>query len=127
MAGVEKRAHSVRKSCAASEIAFRGLMRQIACAGALSRVRCCEIVAGAENPWISECELGFLERSSRLRSDALCRGTQWQAVRMGLKRVACVACVALCHEDCVVGVLRGVAVLWGLLGWCLLSPCLGDY
>ena len=31
---------------------------------------------------------------------ALCRGTQWQAVGIGVGRVARVACMALCHGDC---------------------------
>ena len=41
-----------RESCAAAETArFRGPVREFGCAGPCSRVSCCEIVAGAGNPW----------------------------------------------------------------------------
>ena len=94
-----------RESCAAAEIArFRGPVRDIGCAGARSRVRRCEIVAGAGNSWTCGCELGsgvlWWNAAAgcirRVACAALCRGTQWQAVGMGVGRVACVACVALC-------------------------------
>ena len=48
-----------RESCAAAETArFRGPVREIGCAGACSRVRRCEIVTGAGNPWTCGCKLG---------------------------------------------------------------------
>ena len=119
-----------RGSCTLAKIAgFRGPVREIACAGARSRVTCCEIVAGAGNPWICGCKLGagVLRNAAagcvgRVACAALCRGTQWQAVTMGVGRVAHVACVALCHGDCCWACRVGGAVSWGLLtralsGW----------
>ena len=48
-----------RESCAAAETAiFRGPVREFGCAGACSRVRRCEFVAGAGNPWTCGCKLG---------------------------------------------------------------------
>ena len=115
-----------RKSCAAAETArFRGPVREFGCAGARSRFRRFEIVAGAGNPWICGCKLG-LEVSwnaaagcvGRVARAALCRGTQWQALRIGARRVAC---VALCHGDCWAARPVGDAVSWGLLTW--VAPC----
>ena len=119
-----------RESCALAKIAgFQGPVREIACAGARSRVTCCEIVAGAGNPWICGCKLGadVLWNAAagcvgHVACAALCRGTQWQAVTMGVRRVARVACVALCHGDCCWACRVGAAVPWGLLvgvsrGW----------
>ena len=103
VAGVGKRARSVRfamvrsmaslgivlrgrrrESCALAKIAgFRGPVREFACAGACSRVTCCEIVAGAGNLWICGCKLGA--------------DTLWNAAAGCVGRVAC---VALCHGDC---------------------------
>ena len=88
-----------------------------------ARVGRCEIVAGAGNPWICGCELGAHVSWNaaagcvgRVARAALCRGTQWQAVTMGVGRVARVACVALCHGDCCWASRVGAAVPWGLLG-----------
>ena len=105
--------------CAVAKTAgFRGPVRQIARA----RVGRCEIVAGAGNPWISGCELGAdvswnaaAGCVGRVACAALCRGTQWQAVRMGVGRVARVACLALCHGDCCWACRVGAAVPRGLL------------
>ena len=115
---------------------------------ARARVGRCEIVAGAGNPWICGCELGADVSGNAAAGcvgrAALCRGTQWQAVTMGVGRVAraaraalcrgdcCWACrvgacamgiaagrvasVALCHGDCCWASRVGVAVPWGLLG-----------
>ena len=179
VAGVGKRAHSVRfawqawgvvrpvaslgivlrgrrkESCAVAKIAgFRGPVREIACACARSRVRRCEIVAGAGNPWICGCGLGAdvswnaaAGCVGRVACAALCRGTQWQAVGMGLGRVMGIAGgrvprVALCHGDGWWACRVGGAVLWELLGsassgwrrvlqiadqglvW--VTPCVGD-
>ena len=139
-----------RESCAVAKIAgFRGPVRQIACACARSRVSRCEIVAGAGNPWICGCGLGadVLWNAAagcvgRVACAALCRGTQWQAVTMGVGRVARVACAALCHGDCWAARPLGGAVAGGLLtrawsGWrrvirigeqgvVWVAPCLGD-
>ena len=98
-----------------------------------SRVRAragrCEIVAGAGNPWICGCELAAdvswnaaAGCVGRVAFAALCRGTQWQAVTMGVGRVARVARAALCHGDCCWACRVGAAVPWGLLlgvsrGW----------
>ena len=93
------------------------------------RVGRCETVAGAGNPWICGCELGAdvswnaaAGCVGRVAYAALCRGTQWQAVTMGVGRVARVACAALCHGDCCWACRVGAAVPWGLLlavsrGW----------
>ena len=88
-----------------------------------ARVGRCEIVAGAGNPWICGCELGAdvswnaaAGCVGRVACAALCRGTQWQAVTMGVGRVARVACAALCHGDCCWASRVGAAVPWGLLG-----------
>ena len=97
-----------RESCAAAETArFRGPVREFGCAGARSRSRRCEIVAGAGNPWICGCKLradvswnaaaGCVRRVARA---ALCRGMQWQAVGIGVGHVAFVASVAPCLGDC---------------------------
>ena len=82
----------------------------------------CEIMAGAGNPWICGCELGAdvswnaaAGCVGRVACAALCRGTQWQAVTMGVGRVARVACLALCHGDCCWARRVGAAVPWGLL------------
>ena len=94
-----------------------------------ARVGRCEIVAGAGNPWICGCELGAdvswnaaAGCVGRVVRSALCRGTQWQAVTMGVGRVARVARAALCHGDCCWACRLGAAVPWGLLldvsrGW----------
>ena len=67
----------------------------------------CEIVAGAGNPWICVWELGAdvswnaaAGCVGRVGRSALCRGTQRQAVTMGVGRLARAARAALCHEDC---------------------------
>ena len=87
-----------------------------------ARVGRCETVAGAGNPWICGCELGAdvswnaaAGCVGRVACAALCRGTQWQAVTMGVGRVARVACLALCHGDCCWARRVGAAVPWGLL------------
>ena len=88
-----------------------------------ARVGRCEIVAGAGNPWICGCELGAdvswnaaAGCVGRVVRSALCRGTQWQAVTIGVGRVARVVRAALCHGDCCWASRVGVAVPWGLLG-----------
>ena len=91
---------------------------------ARARVGRCESVAGAGNPWICGCELGAdvswnaaAGCVGRVACAALCRGTQRQAVTMGVGRVARVACLALCHGDCCwARRVGGAAVPWGLLG-----------
>ena len=105
-----------------------------------ARVGRCEIVG---NPWICGCELGagFSGNAAagcvgRVGRAALCRGTQWQAVTMGVGRVARVARAALCHGDCCWACRLGAGVPWGLLlgvsravPWGLLlgvSLCHGD-
>ena len=82
-----------------------------------ARVGRCEIVAGAGNPWICGCELGagFSGNAAagcvgRVGRAALCRGTQWQAVTMGVGRVARAARAALCHGDCCWACRLGAAV-----------------
>ena len=87
-----------------------------------ARVGRCETVAGAGNPWICGCELGAdvswnaaAGCVGRVARPALCRGTQWQAVTMGVGRVARVARAALCHGDCCWACRVGAAVPWGLL------------
>ena len=89
---------------------------------ARARVGRCEIVAGAGNPWICGCELGagFSGNAAagcvgRVGRAALCRGTQWQAVTMGVGRVARAARAALCHGDCCWACRVGGAVSWGLV------------
>ena len=94
-----------------------------------ARVGRCEIVAGAGNPWFCGCELGAdvswniaAGCVGRVVRSSLCRGTQWQAVTMGVGRVARVARAALCHGDCCWARRLGAAVPWGLLlgvsrGW----------
>ena len=89
---------------------------------ARARVGRCEIVAGAGNPWICGCELGAdvswnaaAGCLGRVARPALCRGTQWQAVTMGVRRVARAALAALCHGDCCWARRLGAAVPWGLL------------
>ena len=96
---------------------------------ARARVGRCKIVAGAGNPWICGCELGAdvswnaaAGSRGRVARPALCRGTQWQVVTMGVGRVARVARAALCYGDCCWARRLGAAVLWGLLlgvsrGW----------
>ena len=124
------------ESCAVAKIAgFRGPVRQIACAGAR---------------WALRRAAGCVGRVGRA---ALCRGTQWQAVTMGVGRVARVARAALCHEDCcwacrlghgdccwacrvgraapwglLLGVSRECRCAMGIAGRAVLSvaPCLGD-
>ena len=113
-----------RESCAAAETArFRGPVREFGRAGARSRFRRCEIVAGAGNLWICGCKLGAdvswnaaAGCVGRVARAALCRGTQWQAVGIGVGRVARVACVALCHGDCWWACRVGAAVPWGPQG-----------
>ena len=94
-----------------------------------ARVGRCETVASAGNPWICGCELGgdvswnaAAGCVGRVACAALCRGTQWQAVTMGVGRVARVACAALCYGDCCWARRVGAAVPWGLLlgvsRWC---------
>ena len=107
-----------------------------------ARVGRCEIVAGAGNPWICGCELGAdvswnaaAGCVGHVACAALCRGTQWQAVTMGVGRVARVACVALCHGDCCwacrvgAAVSRGwrcaIGIAAGRLAWA--SLCHGDW
>ena len=116
-----------RESCALAKIAgFRGPVREIACAGARSRVAGCDDgrracracgVCGAV-PWglllgVSRgcwCAMGIAGGRSR----------GWRCA----KRIAGgrVACVALCHGDCYWACRVGGAVPWGLLlgvsrGW----------
>ena len=83
-----------------------------------ARVGRCEIVAGAGNLWICGCELGadFSGNAAagcvgRVGHAALCRGTQWQAVTMGVGCVARVARAALCHGDCCWACHLGAAAL----------------
>ena len=144
------------ESCAVAEIAGFSwpCARNRVRGRALGR---CKSVAGAGNPWICGCELGAdvswnaaAGCAGRVACAALCRGTQWQAVTMGVGRVAraaraalcrgglllgvsrgcrCamgmaagrVAWVALCHGDCCWASRVGVAVPWGLLGGAVLS------
>ena len=120
MAGAMNRARSL-KSLGSVAVCDKSRVR--------ARVGRCEIVAGAGNPWICGCELGapvswnaLAGCVGRVAHAALCRGTQWQAVTMGVGRVAHVACVALCHGDCWAARPLGGAVSWGLLtrassGW----------
>ena len=131
------------KSCAVAKIAaFRGPVRQICCAGARWALR--------NRPWICGCELGAdvswnaaAGCVGRVACALLCRGTQWQAVTMGVGCVArvcgavpwglllgaprgcrCamdiaarrVASLPLCHGDCWWACCLGGAVPWGLLG-----------
>ena len=103
------------ESYAVAKIAgFRGPVR--------ARVGRCEIVAGAGNPWICGCELGAdvswnaaAGCVGRVVRSSLCRGTQWQALTMGVGRVARLARAALCHGDCCWARRLGAAVPWGLL------------
>ena len=113
MAGAVNRARSL-KSLVFAALCDKSRVR--------ARVGRCEIVAGEGNPWICGCELGagFCGNAAagcvgRVACAALCRGTQWQAVTMGVGRVACVACAALCHGDCCWACRVGAAVPWGLL------------
>ena len=97
-----------RELCAVAKIAgFHGPVRLIACACARARVRRCEIVAGAGNPWICGCELGA----------DVC----WNAAA---GCVGCIACAALpwnavagCDDGRRARRVCGVcgAVPWGLL------------
>ena len=109
-----------KESCAVAKIAgFRGPVRQIACAGArwASRNRgrrresvVCGCELGADVSW--NAAAGCVGRVAR---SALSRGTQWQAVTMGVGRVARVVRAALCHGDCCWACRVGGAVPWGLL------------
>ena len=82
-----------RESCAAAETArFRGPVREFGCAGA------CSGAIGVAKPWQAQgirglvdvsLERTFLGTQWRVTCAALCRGTQWQAVGIGVGRVAC--------------------------------------
>ena len=112
------------ESCAVAKMSLKSLDFVALCDKSCARARVgrCEIVAGAGNPWICGCELGAdvswnaaAGCVGRVACAALCRGTQWQAVTMGVGRVARVACLALCHGDCCWARRMGAAVPWGLL------------
>ena len=114
------------ESCAVAKIAgFRGPVRQIACAGARwalrNRGRRRESVFADVS--LERTFLGTQRQAaSGVSRLALCRGTQWQAVTMGVGRVARVARAALCHGDCCWACRVGAAVPWRLLlgvsrGW----------
>ena len=65
-------------------------------------------VSGASRVWrVCRCAMGIA--AGEVAWVALCRGD----LRLG--RVACVACVPLCHGDCCWGGRVGGAVPWGLL------------
>ena len=108
------------ESCAVGKNAgFRGPVRQSACAGARWALRnrgrrreSVDLRMGAGSGRFLDAAAGCV---GRVGHSALCRGTQWQAVTMGVGRAARVARAALCHGDCCWACRLGAAVPWGLL------------